>query len=240
MLCAASVTGQEKLRLEDLPPAVRRTLEAQNKGDPVKEITRESAGDRAIYAIELERDNAVNPRLRIAEDGTIIPPVVIAGDGLLFVPDSGLAPVNPLPRLTLEQLPDKVQNTARREALDREIVDIHREEKDGRSVYEIEFRADGPNPKIEIGADGTLLRGEEESKGWRGLFTGMRLQDTPPAVQATVRREAGGRRVTDVDAERENEATLYRVEIDDPETGRYRLEIDRDGRIVKDSRPGNR
>ena len=38
----------------------------------MKEIVRRTIGRRAVYDVELDKNNAPNPRLYIAEDGTIV------------------------------------------------------------------------------------------------------------------------------------------------------------------------
>src|SRR5690606_28280912 len=73
--CAAARGAPEGgLTADQLPDAVRRTLETQAKNETVKQITRDSVDGRTVYEIELERDNAINPRIRIDEDGLLVRP----------------------------------------------------------------------------------------------------------------------------------------------------------------------
>jgi hypothetical protein len=110
--------------------------------------------------VQPEKNNAINPRLRIAEDGELL------ADSKAPLPRSSsslaLDPTAPAPVVydsvpTLESLPPPVRETVRSEARGREVVDIDRNVTNGRTVYEIEFRASGRNPKIHVAEDGQLV-----------------------------------------------------------------------------------
>jgi uncharacterized membrane protein YkoI len=122
------------------------------------------------------------------------------------------------------------------EARGREIGDIERKASQGRTVYAIAFRAKGPNPKIHVAEDGTLVREEDLRRRVREVFRGPQLSDTPQAVQATIQREATGRTINDIDVERRTGQVVYEVEIRDPQSGVFQLHVDADGKILKDSR----
>jgi uncharacterized membrane protein YkoI len=237
LLLAAPLAALEEITLNQLPVAVRRTLDREARADPVKKITRQVVNGQRIYLVEMERDHAANPRLRIAETGELVPEPTrspeIPGPALdPFLP----APVTYPPAVTLGDLPDAVQRTARAEARGREIGAIDRETWQGRTVYEIEFRSPGRNPQVHIAEDGSLVRGEAARRGLRDFFPGTQLADTPTAVQTTIRREAAGRPINDIDVERRTGEIIYEVEIVDPHSGAFQLHIGADGRILKDAR----
>ena len=83
--------------------------------------------------------------------------------------------------------------------------------------------------------DGTIVRDERTGAGLKGLFMGTQLEDTPPPVQETIKREAGNREIADIDKERRTGEIIYEVEIKQP--GRnVELHIAENGTIVRDSR----
>jgi uncharacterized membrane protein YkoI len=237
----ASVTrgADERVDVTQLPAAVQNTLNAASERGPVKKAERRVVGGRVVYDIEIERNNAPNPRLRISEDGELlreaIGPLITSLDGVPISTSEFGAPALPTePKLTLAELPSAVQETARREAKGREVVDIDRETWKGQAVYEIEFKQSGLNARVHVADDGTVVREERERRSLKSLFMGMQLDDAPPAVQQTVRRIAGDREIVDIDRKGPRTAPFYRVEIKD-ERNVQELRIAEDGRIIYDS-----
>ncbi len=245
-----STGGQGAQRVTDaeLPPAVQRALTESSKGEPVKTINRRVIDGRTVYDVELERKNAINPRFRITEDGLVLAgtgvppsveraPIIESYDGI-GIPPSGFDPMIPV-----ETLPAAVRETIKRAAAGRQIADIDREIWQGRTVYEVEFKAAGRNPQIHIAEDGTTVRAEEPRGGEFGasvrrLFMGTQLEDTPPAVQATIRREARDHAISDIDIERRGGERIYEVKLGDGRTT-HELHVAEDGRILHDTRPGD-
>ena len=132
-----------------------------------------------------------------------------------------------------------MQATAKTEAKGREIVDIDRESWRGQSVYEIEFKERGLNSRVYIGDDGKVVRDERRGgQALRSFFLGTQLEDTPAAVQDTVRRIAGDREIADIDRKTVNGQTVYRVEIRSPQ-GVQEVRVGADGKVIYDSRTGS-
>lgn len=239
-LCAfAVVTARaenQRLSYDQLPAAVKQTLRESAQQGPVKEAMRTVSDGRVVYVIEIDKNNAPNPHLRIAEDGTIVREPVTStyvGDVPVVAPEYMVADFGP--RLQLAELPAAVQSTARREANGREIVDIDRETWDGRAVFEIEFKERGPNARIHVAENGTIVRDERPRRSVRSLFLGTQLEDTPAAVQQTIRRQAGDREIVDIDREGTDTVPVYRVEIRGPQ-GTQELRVATDGKVIFDSR----
>ena len=57
----------------------------------------------------------------------------------------------------IEDLPAAVQKTVQEHSGGRPIADIAREERNGQTVWEVEFDREGRNPRIQVANDGTLL-----------------------------------------------------------------------------------
>lgn len=233
--------AQERVNVSDLPAPVQQTLERWRHEGPVKQVTRHTVDGRQIYDVEIEKNNALNPRFRIAEDGTLLRDAgaALAGpDGVapIITDEYGALAAPLMPRLKLTDLPAAVQATAKTEAKGREIVDIDRENWRGQPVYEIEFKERGLNSRVYIGDDGQVVRDERRGgQALRSLFLGTQLEDTPPAVQETVRRIAGSREIADIDKKTVNGQTVYRVEIRGPQ-GVQELRVGADGKVIYDSR----
>jgi len=65
--------------------------------------------------------------------------------------------------VTLEQVPAAVKATILKEAGGNKVEEIEVETKDGRDVYEAEWKVDGKEVEIKVAADGTLLKKKVES-----------------------------------------------------------------------------
>ena len=231
----------ETTSLEEVPAAVKQSVDRERGDDPVKHVRREVVDGQTLYLVEIEKNNAPNPRLRVKEDGTILEepaPVV--------TPGGAVAPINPEVYenvsllkdrpMSLSDLPKKVQETARGHAAGREVVDIDREMWGKEVVYEIEFKERGPNSHLYIGEDGEVVRDERSSeKGLKTRFMGTQIDDAPPAVQKTIRRLVDEKEIADIDRKTERGETVYRIEINGYE-GRRELKIAVDGRVVSDAR----
>ena len=232
--------ADERVDPRDLPPAVKQSLERWRSDGPVKEVSKRMVDGRTVYHIEIEKNNAPNPRLRIAEDGTVLrdptPTVTTLGDVPVVTNEYGSVVAPTFPKASLSDLPDSVQQTARTEAQGRDIVDIDREMWQGRLVYEVEFKERGLNSRVYIGEDGKVVRDERRpGQTLRSLFMGTQLDETPAAVQATVRRVAGDREIADIDHKTLGGQAMYRVEIRNAD-GIQELRIAEDGKILYDSR----
>jgi uncharacterized membrane protein YkoI len=241
MGAAGSAYAQERVDVGALPAAVKQTIDRWSSQGPVKAVTRHVVDGRNVYDVQFEKDNAINPRLRISEDG-----LIISGPSVVLPPAGATAPVvtdeyggiaTPLaPQLKLTDVPAAVQQTARSQAAGREIVDIDRETWKGVAVYEIEFKERGLNSRVYVGEDGKVVRDERRpGQGLKSLFMGTQLEDTPPAVQAAIKRHATDREILDIDRRGTGSALVYRVEIRDGE-GRQELRIDGEGKVLYDSR----
>lgn len=249
-LCLVAITAALPMRaqdgpisVEDLPQAVQQTLSSRAEGD-IEEVTRRTIDGRALYIVEIDRDNAPNPRLRIAEDGTMMGTSEFRPSALGdYATVPGAYPHGPVampvfPKLRLSDLSEAVQRTAKVEAKGREIADIERETWRGQPVYEIEFKERGLNSRVYVGEDGALVRDEwRPGETLRSLFMGTQVEDTPVPVQETIRRVAGDGEVADIDLKTSGAEPVYRVEIR-RKGERQELHVAADGTTLFDSRTG--
>ncbi len=281
-------SADERVELRQTPAPVQRAIEASGSSSAVKEVTKKTVDGRTVYDVEYERNNAINPRLRVAEDGTIIRANRSASDTSAAVSDEARATrdnVRDGARRTsdnvsdavrddaravrketsravrnaegemsaaatamstkLEDVPAAVRSTIQAQSQGRDIADIDRETHNGQTVYEVEFRQSGRNAQLHISEDGTVVKSENTAmtsttgKRAKSLFMGTQLEDTPSAVQDTIRREVADRQIVDIDKEVRTGRTVYEVEVKDTQ-GKFQLHIAEDGTVVKDDRASKR
>src|SRR5688572_21914833 len=235
MLAGLSLSAlADKINYGQLPQSVQKTLSATKGSDPIKEIERQVQDGKTVYEVELDRPG-LNTKLWLAEDGSIIRDARNPVDQLPRSEPGFLPPLTRIPSLQISDVPDPVQKTVEQQAAGRAVADIDRETWNGKTVYEVEFAQAGRNAQIHVAEDGTIVRDERTEAGLKSLFMGTQLEDTPPAVQETIMREAGNRKIADIDKERRTGEVIYEVEFKEP--GRnIELHIAENGTIVRDSR----
>ena len=238
MATAFGVTAlAEKITDTQLPPAVQRTLQQQKGTDTIKDIERETRNGRTVYEVELNR-TGLNPKIVIAEDGSLV------RDARASAPDARVNTVPGevaarTPTMRMEEMPAAVRQTIEQHAAGRKVADIDRETWNGKPVYEVEFAQTGRNEQIFVAEDGTIVKQEGKPRPAtstgetiKGPLIGTRFSDTPPAVQATIKREAHGADIADIDKERRNGRVLYEVEFKDPGQNRE-IHVAEDGSLVQ-------
>ncbi len=156
---AGPLLARDDISPNDLPESVRSALYQLVGSEPVKEVVREVMDGRTTYRVEIDRKNAINPRLRFTETGELLTERATSA-GLALDPTTP-APVTYGPAPSLEELPAAVRQTVRNEARGREVADIDRETRDARTVYEVQFQSKGINPRIHIDAEGALIDPDE-------------------------------------------------------------------------------
>lgn len=232
---AALATAADRIEVSQLPPAVKKTLDASAKGEPVKRVTVENDRGRTIYDIELERKLAPNPRLRIAADGEVLhDTTAVVSETPTLYPEYA-PPVTPVaPKFKLSELPGPAQQTVKKEAAGREIASIEREEWKGHSGYRITFRERGRDPALYVGDDGQLLKPTEKPPT---LFIGTRFEETPTAVQQTLRRQVGEGEIVKIEKEgRNGQPTTFKVSLKDAR-GPYEIRVSETGQVLENKRP---
>ena len=250
LLAGNPVVGAEKVKLTDTPEAVQKTIVAERgTSAEVKGITidRKSKDGAIVYDVEF-KEPGKNPKLRISADGTVIKDnrselnrseSTTSRDKGTFL-GLGLG----AKKVELTDLPLAAQTTVREQSHGAEIDKIHQETKDGKTVYMVEFKEPGKNPKIWVNADGSIMKtndkrveGEavaEPAGAEKKTFT---FNDLPAAVQTTLQKEKGEAPIEGLKIKKDMKEgkALYKVEFE--EKGKNtKLEIDESGAILKDNR----
>ena len=81
----------------------------------------------------------------------------IVGGVIATIALAGLASAQEEVEVSLDQVPKAVQETILREAAGGKITEIEQETKDGKTMYEAEYKRDGREIEIKIAPDGRLL-----------------------------------------------------------------------------------
>jgi len=162
--------------LEELPAAVRKTVQSQAAGHKISDIDREDRAGKTIWEVEFDGGKDGEDReIHIDNDGRLTD-----GDGNLL---SGAAPVEKRPELATpanqkpiadpnppapakqtpkirqkwEDLPEPVKKAAEQFGGQVAVRDIDHEKREGREVWELEFERQKQNIELHFLADGKIL-----------------------------------------------------------------------------------
>lgn len=136
-------------RFSDLPAAVQQTVRTRVPNANIDDIDKETRTGRTIYEITFEEPGK-NPKLHIAEDGTIVK----IGDRVVEKAGASTDSIG----TEFGELPAAVQRTIKQRAPGARIDDIDKETRTGRTVYEVTFEEPGKNPKLHIAEDGSIVK----------------------------------------------------------------------------------
>ncbi|MCI0537174.1 MAG: PepSY-like domain-containing protein [Verrucomicrobiales bacterium] len=231
-----SIPGDE-IGYGQLPQRGQETRSVLKGSAPIEGIERQIRNGKTVSEVEFDR-LGLKRRIQFAEDGSIIQANGKPGVEVDRVPraERGFLPsLTRIPSLQIGDVPEPVQRTVQQQAVGRAVADIDRETWNGKTVYEIEFAQSGRNAQLHVAEDGTIVRDERQGNGLKGLFMGTQLEDTPPAVQETIKREAGPGEIADIDKERRRGETIYEVDIKQAGPN-AELHIAENGSVIYDSR----
>jgi len=237
-----SAAANEKVTYNQLPEAVRQTVNTSKGSDTIKDIQKQVNDGKVVYEVEFER-RGLNSKLWVADDGSVVrdnrKEGTIADRGVVSTDPAYSPPLARVPSMKVSELPEPVQTTIRQQAAGREVADVDKETWNGKTVYEVEFAQAGRNAQIHIAEDGTVVKDEQTRTGTGtglfGRFMGTQLEETPLPVQETIKREAQGRKIADIDKEMRTGEPVYEVEIQQPGQN-FELHVAQNGSILRDSR----
>ena len=207
----------EKVPLTQLPDAVQKAIKQQSQGETLEHVERETRDGQVVYEAEFKRAG-LNRHVQFAADGTVLPSRDL------------ISKLKGEPSLAVSDLPAAVQKTVKEQQGGRTVADIDKEMWNGQTVYEVEFKEKGPNSRIYIATDGSIVL----NKGDRGAYLGTQLSETPQAVQDTVKRTVPNAVIADVDRKTKDGKAIYKVEIKQEGLNRH-LEIAESGALLEDS-----
>jgi uncharacterized membrane protein YkoI len=216
----------DKVPLTQLPEAVQKAIKQQSQGETLQHVERETRDGQMVYEAEFQREG-LNRRVTIAADGSVLP-----DRGLTSKLQSELgSKFDKSPSVAMSDLPAAVQKTIKEQQGGRMVADIDKETWNGQSVYEVEFKDKGPNSRIYVANDGTLVVDKERKSG---TYLGTQFSDTPAAVQARVKQTVSNADIQDVDREMKDGQVVYDVEVKQEGLNRH-LKIAENGTLLEDS-----
>jgi uncharacterized membrane protein YkoI len=155
---------EQQVTLEQLPAAVRATLESEAAGGTITEIVKETKDGAVVYEADVTKDGK-KLEVKIAEDGKLIKSAIDDEDDSADKDDDcGKGEDKDEVKVTFDQLPAAVQATLKSEAGSGSIGDIEKETKHGKVVYEADITKDGNKVEVKIAEDGKLIKSEIEGK----------------------------------------------------------------------------
>jgi uncharacterized membrane protein YkoI len=119
----------------------------------------------------------------------------------------------PEAKIKLADCPAAVQETLKREAFGGKLDDIEKETENGRVSYEADVKIDGHNYEIVVDDKGMLVHKLLDEDDEDEQETEMKLADCPPAVQKTLKREAGEAKIDKVDKQQQQGRTVYETDV---------------------------
>jgi uncharacterized membrane protein YkoI len=220
------------LEVRDVPEPVQQTIREQAAGREVADIDRETWDGKVVYEVEFAQTGR-NAQIHVTEDGVMVRDNRV-GTGLpgIFLGTQ------------LEDTPASVQETIKREAGNRQIVDIDKERRTGSIVYEVEFRDVGRNVELHIAENGTIVQdsrkaegvGSPDAQSQTGIGSASRevkMSDLPASVQDDIKASTDPSTVKRILQMRQNGRTSYEVEFE--QNGQMRkLRITADGKVLRD------
>ena len=130
------------ISLSDCPHSVQRTLKRESGDGKIDNIVRETDEGETVYEAEIQLVGK-KYEVEIRADGTLLEKVLDEEDEEQTI--------------ELQDCPDVVQDTLRRESAGGEIDEIIRETEDGCVTFEAEVEIDGKEYEVEVLPDGTLV-----------------------------------------------------------------------------------
>lgn len=226
----------DKVPLTQLPEAVQQAIKNQSKGETLEHVERETKNGQTVYEAEFKR-SGLNRHVMFAADGTLLP-----DQGIVHRTENALGRE---PSLTLSELPAPVQKTVREQQAGRDIAKIDKEMRDGKTVYNIELKDKGANSHLYIATDGSMVVNDSatsrdigervrEKVGLDRNTSTMTLDQTPAAVQKTIREHCDVGTLKPIKREIHDGRTQYDVEFE-KDGKNLRMAIGEDGTVLKDN-----
>lgn len=220
----------EKVKFEQLPEAVQKSVRVHAGAAPIEDIDREIRNGRVTYEVAYKK-NGQHTELLVLEDGS-----VVVGDA---AQPPGAAAANEPKQLSdatkveLDEVPEQVRQTIQLHAGSSRIEDIDKGKLDGRTVYQAAFKQNGQHTELRVAENGEVLSPQQQIRPLtQTQLLQAQLGRLPVAVQQTVRKHATPDQITDVDQERLGGRRVYEIQFQ--RDGRSeQIFVGEDGALVK-------
>ncbi|MBN9662211.1 MAG: PepSY-like domain-containing protein [Acidobacteria bacterium] len=136
LACVFAAEGATKLKLKDLPPAVRKSVEAETANATIIGIVREIEDGKTIYEVEMK----TNGRTRSVD---------LDPQGNVLSTEEEVA---------FESLPAAAQAAILKRAAGAKVTRVEKVVASGRVSYEATLAGKGPQTEFVVGEDGSILK----------------------------------------------------------------------------------
>lgn len=237
LLAAVSFSqAQERVEQSKLPAAVQRALTSSSQADKsgaVKEITKRTVDGKVVYDVEFEKDNAINPRLRIAEDGTVMSRGALAAAGSDAAAATRSATASANREVTTASRDVKASADRQAASAKRDMAAAERDLSKSAERHTDAAKRDLAAAERDLNKSADR-RMDSMRRDVRGVDSESMLQLSalPMAVRNTIEKETKGREIVDIDEETQDGKKVYEVEF--AQAGlNSQIHVSEDGTIVK-------
>lgn len=125
-------------------------------------------------------------------------------------------------KVKMKDLPEAVRKTVQEQSKGATLRGLAKEVEDGKTFYEAELKVNGHNKDVLIDAMGAVVEIEEQ----------VTLASLPPAVKATIEKNAGKGKITSVESiTKNNKLEAYEAHV--TKAGkRSEIKVDPDGKLI--------
>ena len=227
-LSLAISAGAEDIQFSQLPSAAQKTINRNLYGGIVQDIDQKTEAGRTYYDVEVRREGK-NRQLRVDADGKLLAASKVgnvSADVDLDTDDN---------KVVVEADADDDDEIFKKN--DGKILGIPKpgndSDKDAHVNVEVDANKDHVATDVDGGVDTDKNDGRILGVPKRGFET-LDLSHVPPVVRETIRREAGGYRIAEIEKANLDGRMVYEVDIERDGKNRE-LHVAADGTVLKDS-----
>jgi uncharacterized membrane protein YkoI len=152
---------RQRVALDEVPAAVRETIEREAKAEPVDWIEKVIDHGQAVYQARI-RQEGLDKRVTIDQSGALLTKKDWADDDAQAAAKANDRDLEK--DITLEQAPLPVQQTLKREAGAEPVQWVQRDNDQGQVVYHARIKQDGLDKRVTVAPDGSVLEKKDFSE----------------------------------------------------------------------------
>jgi uncharacterized membrane protein YkoI len=212
----ATPNAGPQLSLNQVPPAVQRTIITETKNGPVAKIEQmASQNGNLMYQVTFNTSRGRQKVIYLNPDGTYVQNGLAMGTANWTQTGaaSSRQPLMGATTISLSQVPRPVQQVFQTEAGSSPVQTISRGTLNGQTVYEAAFNRGGQMVKLRVNTNGTVLPDDQDNRivTYGPLLNprSLSLTQAPAAVQNVIRSQAGNSPVQSIQEGQVNGQPVY-------------------------------
>ncbi len=206
--------GDVKLTLDQVPAAVKTTLQRKSQGAEITAIEKEEENGRTVYVADLLKGKEKS-EIKVAEDGKFLEREIV---------------------VSLKRVPSPVRTTLQKEAQGGKLgEEIEKAIRDGKVIYSADITVGKKKSEIEVSEDGKVLKREaedDEDGEHEDNEVKVTLDQVPAPVKATLEQESKGGTIGEIEQETEHGQTVYSAALV-VNGKKTEVELDAGGKVLK-------